>query len=355
MVFSVCSNGGILRIHERSRPDVQPAGAARFPTDWAVGRAGIARVTMPRRGTLRPLAVTFAVALLSCVYTGVASADESLLLAGGEAEAVAEMSESAVAEASEPAHAVRKGKKSAEAVAETSEPVSTAPETSVEPAGETSEPVSTAPGTSVEPAGETSEPVSTAAETSPEPAAQASEPAGPASEPPPEPVAETSEPVSDAGVVAPADPLSDIPGALIPDALLPNALIPDALLLMNIPGLSIGSSLPPNTINALRDVFSDLAAVASGDPRAPLRTDRGARDGPPVNDDPSPLPEPGPQAPVPVAPAGASGAPGGGSSGGFIALTAFLLIASLSLSRVVELSLTHLGSPKLVADLARPD
>jgi hypothetical protein len=337
MVFSVCSNGGILRIHERSRPDVQPAGAARFPTDWAVGRAGIARVTMPRRGTLRPLAVTFAVALLSCVYTGVASADESLLLAGGEAEAVAEMSESAVAEASEPAHAVRKGKKSAEAVAETSEPVSTAPETSVEPAGETSEPVSTA------------------AETSPEPAAQASEPAGPASEPPPEPVAETSEPVSDAGVVAPADPLSDIPGALIPDALLPNALIPDALLLMNIPGLSIGSSLPPNTINALRDVFSDLAAVASGDPRAPLRTDRGARDGPPVNDDPSPLPEPGPQAPVPVAPAGASGAPGGGSSGGFIALTAFLLIASLSLSRVVELSLTHLGSPKLVADLARPD
>jgi hypothetical protein len=316
---------------------VQPAGAARFPTDWAVGRAGIARVTMPRRGTLRPLAVTFAVALLSCVYTGVASADESLLLAGGEAEAVAEMSESAVAEASEPAHAVRKGKKSAEAVAETSEPVSTAPETSVEPAGETSEPVSTA------------------AETSPEPAAQASEPAGPASEPPPEPVAETSEPVSDAGVVAPADPLSDIPGALIPDALLPNALIPDALLLMNIPGLSIGSSLPPNTINALRDVFSDLAAVASGDPRAPLRTDRGARDGPPVNDDPSPLPEPGPQAPVPVAPAGASGAPGGGSSGGFIALTAFLLIASLSLSRVVELSLTHLGSPKLVADLARPD
>jgi hypothetical protein len=337
MVFSVCSNGGILRIHERSRPDVQPAGAARFPTDWAVGRAGIARVTMPRRGTLRPLAVTFAVALLSCVYTGVASADESRLLAGGEAEAVAETSESAVAEASEPAHAVRKGKKSAEAVAETSEPVSTAPETSVEPAGETSEPVSTA------------------AETSPEPAAQASEPAGPASEPPPEPVAETSEPVSDAGVVAPADPLSDIPGALIPDALLPNALIPDALLLMNIPGLSIGSSLPPNTINALRDVFSDLAAVASGDPRAPLRTDRGARDGPPVNDDPSPLPEPGPQAPVPVAPAGASGAPGGGSSGGFIALTAFLLIASLSLSRVVELSLTHLGSPKLVADLARPD
>src|SRR5829696_2198165 len=110
---------------------------------------------MARDGTLRPLAVTFALALLSCVYAGVASAEDSFLLAGGEAEAVADTSESSVAETSEPAHAVRKGKKSAEAVVETSEPVSTAPETSVE----------------------TSEPVSTAAETSAEPAAQVSEPA----------------------------------------------------------------------------------------------------------------------------------------------------------------------------------
>jgi hypothetical protein len=129
---------------------------------------------------------------------------------------------------------------------------------------------------------------------------------------------------------------------------------------MNIPGLPMGSSWTPKSINILRDVFSDLAAVATGDPRATVRMDRrGASDSPPVNDDPSPLPGPGPepgsQAPVPVAPAGASGAPGGGSSGGFIALTAFLLLASLPLSRVVELSLTRLRSPRLVADLARPD
>jgi hypothetical protein len=253
---------------------------------------------------MRRLAVTFVIALMSCVYTGVASAEESLVSAGGEAEAVAETSESAVAETSEPAPAAGKGKKSAEPVAETSEPVSSAPETSAEPVAE---PVSTAP----------------------EPSAQ--------------PVAETSEPVSDAGVIAPADAPADIP---------------DALILMNIPGLPIGSSLTPNSINVLRDVFSDLSAAASGDPRAPVRTDRrGARDGPPVNDDPSPLPGPGPgpQAPAPVGPAGASGLPGGGSSGGFMALVALFLLASLPLSRVVELSLTRLGSPRLVADLARPD
>src|SRR5918994_514444 len=160
-----------------------------------------------------------------------------------------------------------------------------------------------------------------------------------------EAVAETSEPVSPAGVLAPAEALANIPAL---------ATIPDLF----------GSSLTPNSINVLRDVFSDLAAVAfsdlaaaaSGDPRSAVRTDRrGGRDAPPANDDPSPLPGPAPQAPVPVGPAGASGAPGGGSSGGFMALVAFLLLASLPLSRVVELSLTRMRSPRLVADLARPD
>ena len=219
-----------------------------------------------------------------------------------------------MAETSEPASAARKGKKSAEPVAATSEPVSAAPETSAEPVAATSEPVSAAPETSAEPVAETSAPVSAAPET------------------PAEPVAETSEPVSPAGVVAPAEPPANIPDVLI------------------------GSSLTPNSINVLRDVFSDLAAAASGDPRSAVRTDRrGGRDAPPANDDPSPLPGPAPQAPVPVGPAGASGAPGGGSSGGFMALVAFLLLASLPLSRVVELSLTRMRSPRLVADLARPD
>jgi hypothetical protein len=279
---------------------------------------------------MRRLGVTVGVALLCCVYAGVASAEESLV-AGGGGEAVAETSELAVAETSGPPSAVRKGKKSHEPVAETSEPVSTAPETSAEPVAETSEPVSTAPETSAEPVAATSEPVSTAPETSAEP------------------VAATSEPVSPAGVVAPAEPLADIP---------------DVLILTNIPGLPIGSSLAPNSNNILRDVFSDLAAAAfsdlaaaaSGDPRSAVRTDRrGGRDAPPANDDPSPLPGPAPHAPVPVAPAGASGASGGGSSGGVIALVAFLLLASLPLSRVVELSLTRMRAPRLVADLARPD
>jgi hypothetical protein len=277
---------------------------------------------MKRHGTTRPLAVTFAIALISCVYTGVASAENSLIAAGGEAEAVAETSESAVAETSEPAGAAGKGKKSTEPATETSEPVTTAPESSTEPAAETSEPVTTAPESSTEPAAETSEPVITA----PEPSAQ--------------PVADTSEPVSDAGVIAPAEP---------------PAVLPDALIL-NIPGLPTGPSLTPKSISVLRDVFSKLATVVSGDPRAPVRTDRrGGRDAPPTKADPSPLPGHAPQAPAPVGPAGASGVPGGGSSGGFMALVALFLLASLPLSRVVELSLTRLRSPRLVADLARPD
>ena len=254
---------------------------------------------------MRRLAVIFAVALMCCVFAGVARAEESLVAAGGEAEAVAETSESAVAETSKPAHAVGKGKKSAEPAAKTSEPAATAPEASPEPTAQTSEPVSTAPEASAKPA------------------------------------AETSEPVSDAGVVAPAEA---------------PAGIPDAVILTTIPGLPIGSSLTPNSINPLRDVLSDLAAATSGDPRTPVRPDRrGGRDAPPANDDPSPLPGHAPQAPAPVGPAGASGTPGSGSSGGFMALVALFLLASLPLSRVVELSLTRMRSPRLVADLARPD
>jgi hypothetical protein len=258
---------------------------------------------MTRHGTMRRLGVTVAVALTCCVYAGVASAEDSLVTGEAEVEAVAETSESAVAE--------------------TSEPVSAAPETSAEPVAETSETVSTAPETSAEPVAATSEPVSAAPETSAEP------------------VAETSEPVSDAGVVATAEPLANIP---------------DVLILTNIPGVPFGSSLTPNSINVLPDVFADLAAAASGDPRLAVSTDRrGGRDTPPANDDPSPLPGHAPQAPAPVGSAGASGAPGGGSSGGFMALVALFLLASLPLSRVVELSLTRMRSPRLVADLARPD
>jgi hypothetical protein len=276
---------------------------------------------MTRHGTMRRLGVTVAVALTCCVYAGVASAEDSLVTGEAEVEAVAETSESAVAE--------------------TSEPVSAAPETSAEPVEETSEPVSTAPETSAEPVAETSEPVSTAPETSAEPVAATSEPVSAAPETSAEPVAATSEPVSDAGVVATAEPLANIP---------------DVLILTNIPGVPFGSSLTPNSINVLPDVFADLAAAASGDPRSAVSTDRrGGRDTPPANDDPSPLPGHAPQAPAPVGSAGASGAPGGGSSGGFMALVALFLLASLPLSRVVELSLTRMRSPRLVADLARPD
>jgi hypothetical protein len=263
---------------------------------------------MTRHRTMRRLGVTVGAALMCCVYAGVASAEDSFVAAGGEAEAVAETSESTAAETSKPARAVGKGKKSAEPGAETSEPVSPAPETSPEPGAETSEPVSPAPEPSPEPVAETSEPVSPAPETSPEPAA------------------ETGQPVSDAGAVAPGQ------------------------------GLPIGSPLTPKSINVLRDVFSDLAAAASGDPRARGRTDRpGAGDDPPITEAPSPLLQHEPQAPAPVAPAGASGAPGGGSSGGFMALVGVLLLASIPLSRVVELSLTRVRTPRLVADLARPD
>jgi hypothetical protein len=310
---------------------------------------------MTRHGTTRRLGVTVALALICCVYAGVASAKyshvDAVVTEGAEAEAVAETSE--------PASAAHKNKKSAEPVAATSEPVSTAPETSAEPVAATSEPVSTAaetsaepvaatsepvstaPETSAEPVAATSEPVSTAPETSAEPVAATSEPVSTAPETSAEPVAATSEPVSDAGVVATAEPLVNIP---------------DVLILTNIPGVLVGSSLIPNSINVLPDVFSDLAAAASGDPRSAVRTDRrGDRDAPPANDDPSPLPGPGPQAPVPVAPAGASGASGGGSSGGFMALVALFLLVSLPFSRVVELSLTRMRTPRLVAVLARPD
>jgi hypothetical protein len=230
-----------------------------------------------------------------------------------------------VAETSEPASATHRGNKSAKPVAETTEPVSTAPETSTETVAEPSEPAS-APHKgkkSGKPVAETTEPVSTAPESSAEP------------------VAGTSEPVSPAGVLTPAEPLTNNPALSIIPELIVSAVTPKGNVL---PGLFLDSA-----------AFPDLAVAVSGDSSSAVSTDRRGRDGSPANDDPSPAPGPAPQAPAPVAPAGASGAPGGGSSGGFIALAVFFLLATLPLSRVVELSLTRMRSPRLVADLARPD
>lgn len=244
---------------------------------------------------MRRLGVTIAAALVCLVYAGVCSAKDSSGAEDSLASAVVteEGESEAIAQTSEPASSARKGKKSTEPVAKTTEPVSAAPETSTEPVAETTEPVTAAPET------------------------------------PTEPVAETSEPGSDAGAVSTAKPLTHIPIGL--------------------------SSSPFTTRNIdVLPMFLDFAPALSADVGSVASSDRRGRKEVPTNDDPSPLPGPGPESPVPAGPAGASAASGGGSSGGFIALAAFLLLASLPLSRVVEQSLTRMRTPRLVADLARP-
>ena len=119
----------------------------------------------------------------------------------------------------------------------------------------------------------------------------------------------------------------------------------------------IKSAVPaPSIVEAFAVPFPDspARAVVGGEGSAP-RSDPGrSKRASPAVPDPQRLPS-GPQAPMPAG-AGASGGSGGGFSGGFFAvLVGFLILMTPGLGQVLNLSLSPVRAPTLVAGIERPD
>jgi hypothetical protein len=144
---------------------------------------------------------------------------------------------------------------------------------------------------------------------------------------------------------APAEPPAEAPASEAPAGPRNDSIV------------VIKSAVPaPSIVDAFSVPFPDspARAVIDGEGSAP-RSDpgRGKRASPSVPD-PQRLPS-GPQAPMPAG-AGASGGSGGGFSGGFFAvLVGFLILMTPGLGQVLNLSLSPVRAPTLVASIERPD